>query len=61
MTKRHIVALLAAMVVFVAVMVATIAWITRGDSRPAVPPECTQGAQRDASVRSDGSGLFYDC
>ncbi|MEY2451576.1 MAG: hypothetical protein QOD92_1150 [Acidimicrobiaceae bacterium] len=61
MTKRHIVALLAVMVVFVAVTVVTIVWITSGDSRPVVPPDCTHGAQRDFSVRSDDSGPFYDC
>jgi hypothetical protein len=61
MTKRRIVALLAVMVVFVAVMVATIVWITRGDSRPGVPPECTQGPHDDVLARSRASGLFYDC
>ena len=61
MTKRHIVSLLAVMVVFVAVTVLTIVWITSGDSRPGVPPECTQGAQGEFLVRSDASGLFYDC
>ena len=58
MTKRHIVAWLAVMVVFVAAIVLTIMWITSGGSRSGVPPGCTQGA---SVVRSDDSGLFFDC
>jgi hypothetical protein len=46
----------------VAVLGLAVVWMTGGDSQqPTVPPECTEGAVGDYVVRSDASGLFFDC